>query len=276
MLNLIKYELLYSKDKMLPFYAGAIAVSLLATYAMESMRESWIFSVVLPILMLFFFGGMIVMNFVIIVMRFHKNLFSREGYLMHTLPVSANKLIISKIISAFFWSSVTVGVIMIAFAIPVFNKEGFETIILIFQRISENIDLLPTFMLQLIAAVSGMFTTLLFIYMIISMANSKLWIKSPKVAGVLYSIVIQLVVSTVSGELMKRVFSFDKLDSSFGNLITSAFFGTRPDLVLVANANTALVNINHMTIWTIVLNLILAIIYYFVTIYFMKNHLNLD
>ncbi len=38
-----------------------------------------------------------------IVLRFHKNLYSNEGYLMFTLPVKPQMLLASKTIVAFSW-----------------------------------------------------------------------------------------------------------------------------------------------------------------------------
>lgn len=46
-----------------------------------------------------------------IVSRFYKNLYTDEGYLMHTLPVKPWELIISKSVLAFFWFLVTSTII---------------------------------------------------------------------------------------------------------------------------------------------------------------------
>lgn len=40
-------------------------------------------------------------------MRFYKNFYSDEGYLMHTLPVGKNQLILSKLVVGLFWSFIT-------------------------------------------------------------------------------------------------------------------------------------------------------------------------
>lgn len=56
-----------------------------------------------------------VATFIYIVMRFYKNLFSNEGYLMHTLPVTSWQLLISKLITAFCWQ--LAELILIGFSI---------------------------------------------------------------------------------------------------------------------------------------------------------------
>lgn len=49
----------------------------------------------------------LVLTFVCIVQRFRKNLLGGEGYLMHTLPVSARALVGSKLISSLVWCLVS-------------------------------------------------------------------------------------------------------------------------------------------------------------------------
>lgn len=43
-----------------------------------------------------------------LIYRFYRNMFTDEGYLMHTLPVSANQLILSKLIVAFIWFTIDI------------------------------------------------------------------------------------------------------------------------------------------------------------------------
>lgn len=59
-----------------------------------------------------------VTTFVVLVMRFHKNLYSSEGYLMFTLPVKPYLLLAAKNIAALFWMlssyCITAGAILIS------------------------------------------------------------------------------------------------------------------------------------------------------------------
>ena len=52
--------------------------------------------------MLYIFGiiAIGIITIVVLVMRFYKNLFTSEGYLMHTLPVKASQHLNSKLIVA--------------------------------------------------------------------------------------------------------------------------------------------------------------------------------
>ena len=47
--------------------------------------------------------GTVVVTIMTIVQRFYRNLLGREGYLMHTLPVTESQLILSKLISSVVW-----------------------------------------------------------------------------------------------------------------------------------------------------------------------------
>ena len=59
--------------------------------------------------------ALIIVTIVTVIQRFTKNLFGREGYLMHTLPVTETQLVASKIISSAVWllCSALVGVVSI-------------------------------------------------------------------------------------------------------------------------------------------------------------------
>lgn len=59
----------------------------------------------------FFLLGVVVLlicTVLIALLQFRNNLLRDEGYLMHTLPVSANSLVLSKLLTALLWIAVTV------------------------------------------------------------------------------------------------------------------------------------------------------------------------
>ena len=53
-----------------------------------------------------FIFAIVVATYVYLAIRFQKNLFSDEGYLTHTLPVSPTKLIWSKMLVAWAWIAI--------------------------------------------------------------------------------------------------------------------------------------------------------------------------
>ena len=57
--------------------------------------------------------ALVVVTIVTVIQRFTKNLLGREGYLMHTLPVTESQLVASKLLSSAVWllASAVVGVV---------------------------------------------------------------------------------------------------------------------------------------------------------------------
>ena len=60
--------------------------------------------------------ALVVVTIITVIQRFTKNLLGREGYLMHTLPVTESQLVASKLISSAVWllASAVVGVVSLA------------------------------------------------------------------------------------------------------------------------------------------------------------------
>lgn len=85
--------------------------------------------VILMVLYLSVIFAIAVLCFVSTVQRFYKNLLGREGYLMHTLPVNENQLILSKLLTSMVWvlCSGLVGIVCITVmvSIGVIDSETF-------------------------------------------------------------------------------------------------------------------------------------------------------
>ena len=78
---------------------------------------------------MFIFAGILLSTLIIIIRQFYKNLFSREGYLTLTLPVSTHQIILSKLTAAIIWS--IMSGLAICFSIffillPSINQESFR------------------------------------------------------------------------------------------------------------------------------------------------------
>ena len=123
--KLIKYEFRSTAMFFLPIYAALVIISALtaALYRLAESFNSDFFnfslaaSVSLYVLLAL---GLAVTTFVIIIIRFYKNLLGNEGYLMFTLPVTAEQNILAKLIPAAVWfvGSCVLGLLTI---IPVLN-----------------------------------------------------------------------------------------------------------------------------------------------------------
>lgn len=121
--KLLKYELLAEMRKYVVVFAaiiGAAVLFLLFDRGLSRLGDYAIIDIfsglllIAFILLCFFTLAMII---VMSCVRFRKNLFGDEGYLMHTLPVPAWQHIAVKIIAAYIWTIAALIVIVIGICI---------------------------------------------------------------------------------------------------------------------------------------------------------------
>ena len=133
--QLLKYEFKATKSLYFGLY---LALALLSVVLGVSFRQenAWAdntnfgrLEVILMVLYLSVIFAIAVLCFVSTVQRFYKNLLGREGYLMHTLPVTETQLILSKLITSMVWvlCSGLVGIVCITVmvSIGVIDSETF-------------------------------------------------------------------------------------------------------------------------------------------------------
>ena len=107
--QLLKYEFKATKRLYFGLY---LALALLSVVLGVTFRQenAWVdntnfgrLEVILMVLYLSVIFAIAVLCFVSTVQRFYKNLLGREGYLMHTLPVTETQLILSKLLTSMVW-----------------------------------------------------------------------------------------------------------------------------------------------------------------------------
>ena len=123
--KLMKHEFKTTSKVILPLYLILVVLTIFARIFAQSLFTAenpnidsigfGLFgglSVILYILGLF---AVSIASFIYLLVRFYKNLFGDEGYLMHTLPVTSWELLSSKLLVAFIWN--LVESLLIAFSI---------------------------------------------------------------------------------------------------------------------------------------------------------------
>jgi hypothetical protein len=100
--KLLKYEFKDTARTIPLLYLVGLIFAGLVLFSVKLLHIQWFQFTTSVVLMLLGIAVSII-TFVIIVMRFYKNLYSNEGYLMFTLPVKPGLLLASKSIAAFFW-----------------------------------------------------------------------------------------------------------------------------------------------------------------------------
>ena len=109
--KLFKHEMKANARLLLPLYLVLFVLTVMDRIVLNLHIFKGVFSF-LPASITFIYImsliSIVIVSFVIIVMRFYKNLMSDEGYLMFTLPVKSHQLINSKLLASLIWTTASV------------------------------------------------------------------------------------------------------------------------------------------------------------------------
>lgn len=140
--KLLKHEFRATGRLILPMYAVVLLVSLFAHFAFRMLdRNMPIFiGLVLYLIVAAFFIGLIgafVYTFVVMIVRFKRNVLSDEGYLTMTLPASIHSILWAKIIVSLVWSAATVLIAALSVVIAAFEVGWFKNALDALREIAE-------------------------------------------------------------------------------------------------------------------------------------------
>lgn len=276
--KLMKYELKATARVMLPVYLALLVMTVVAkfffwmvNYGTNAMSlNRWVsagmgISMGLYVMVI---TAAIVMTFVIIVQRFYKNLFTDEGYLMNTLPVTNHQHILSKLLIASFWSIVCGIVITLSIIILVTNDinlfDFFRGVGNVLSQMTASetfhawVAIIEFILLLLVSFVSSV----LMIY--VAIALGQLFNDHKILASFGIYIAITVALQIIGVILMLIVTS----------VYTSSGFDL--DAWMMASEANAMLTI-HGSMWLMILsNVVLGGAFYGVTAGIMKNKLNLE
>ena len=205
-----------------------------------------------------------------IAIRFYRNLYTDEGYLMHTLPVTPRQLILAKLLVAALW--VFVLSMLALWAICCIMLFGLPAMALVDMPvvISSLMEYFPlifgmgpvAFLLfYVVLSLVSAFSSVLIAYAAVSLGQ--LFTKHKVMASVLCYIGFTMLIQTISTLLMtpsltRLVLSQDMVNTASG---IPAYFGAyMREILLISMAGSA----------------ICAVISYILTEYIMRRQLNLD
>ena len=165
--KLMKYEFRATAIYFLPIYVVLVLVSgLRYVVSLISQRFSNGFSAFsgfsLSAIYLLLALGLAITTFIVIIIRFYKNLLGTEGYLMFTLPVSVEQNILAKLIPSVVWffGSCVLGMLTIAPAMGLrFNDNPFT----MFTGI--RLGDVPQILLAVLMVIGSLAGTFLFYYL---------------------------------------------------------------------------------------------------------------
>ncbi len=268
--KLLKYEFKATARGILPIYAALLGFALIVRIFVtnNTIIGNAFLSNLFKTLSAFLYGAtlgaMVVATLLLIIQRFYKNLLGDEGYLMHTLPVSTNKNIMSKLISSTIWCcfSIIIGILSI---IILFSTKDF-----LFSFFSEFSNLMSECFLRfkfciilviieiIIATLLQFASNIILIYSSISIGHL---LPKMKVLGSFAAyLALNVALSTVVYSFMKVYFFIPYLQTFFDNLAL----------------NSPITFFHVVMLILIAINLIQIIIFYILTHYILKNKLNLE
>lgn len=124
--KLIKHEFRATGQVMLPVFGVLLVTALGANLSFRYLLNGgmWFLTLLGSLLMMAFslaILGVFVVAFVLMIQRFYKNLLQDEGYVMLTLPVSIHQHIWAKLVVSAVWFTATILAVILAGCISAFN-----------------------------------------------------------------------------------------------------------------------------------------------------------
>ena len=271
--KLLKHEFRATGRVMLPLFGLLVLASVGANLSIRGMldSDSTFLSTLGTILIMLFTVAIVavgIMAFILMINRFYKNLLQDEGYVMMTLPVSIHQQIWSKLIVSTVWFAATVLVIILACCITAFDirfmgelwREMKNIVHAVIQY--NHMDVVANgaaFALEaLILCILGSVSFCLRAYSAMAIGFSR-----PNHKG-LFSVAAYIGTGVVLQILGGIVISLLN-DSWFHRLL----LGWEPQISAVAAM--------HLGMWVIILLMaVYSAVFYFLTVYFLQKHLNLE
>lgn len=140
--KLLKYELRATGRQVLPLCGGMVAFALLRRLlGLLQITRAWpglddaLDSLGIGLFTLLLIACTVAV-FIVLIMRYYRNLYTDEGYLMNTLPVSASQNLLAKTFAAVIWQVVALAALLISVFISVVDTNVSRQIALAFAEIS--------------------------------------------------------------------------------------------------------------------------------------------
>ncbi|HSQ88412.1 ABC transporter permease [Romboutsia sp.] len=255
--KLLKYELKSTARTFIPLYIAILLVSIVNGFSLSA--EMFKIQGLSTMLLVGLFIALLVINIVVIVQRFKKNLLEDEGYLMFTLPVSPKMLVLSKYIVSVIWTILSGLVAMLVFMLVAFiSSNGDIKILEVFNTLTQamrDYNIWSVFLSMLILILCGYSTFIFTIYTSLSLGQLPIFNKHRIAASLVSFFVINSIISTIQNKLAMYINTSVEMINIDGVLQTTSNNG------LFAN---------------IALQLVILVCLFIGTSYILENKLNLE
>jgi len=257
----MKYEFMAMGRVFLPLYGALLILSGVNTiFGLLDLQTPAVIGIMISVLLII---GILVVTFLLIIQRFWNNLLSSEGYLMMTLPVSTDKIILSKVTVASIWTMASA--IVVTLSILIMTVTGIDYAI-IAEEIRGLLVLVPlsSNQISIIFAEVLLFTVLstvsstmsLYACMAFSMvANKHRWL---------------VAIGSYIG-LMTALQTVAAIFAAIGVSI-----GLFTDMERFLRSFTMFGQVQIIILIVFLVEAVLCALYYFITRFMLKNRLNLQ
>ena len=257
--KLMKYEFMATGRIVLPFFAALVVISIVNRLlaALPVSTPAIIGTIVSVILIV----GIAVLTLILTLQRFRNNLLSNEGYLMMTLPVCTDRIILSKLFVASIWSAASFIVVMLSILIMALTDFDFSELITFIRGIYELFASNPLHSVIYVIEFTVIAALTLFAGILMLYACMSLSMLVNKRRG-LFTFGAFVVISTSLQILFAIVGSiavFLDINVWFNNL----------DLAQFGLSQVVIINV-------LVIEAVLCALFYLITRYMLKNRLNLQ
>jgi len=259
--KLMKYELMATGRVFLPLFVALVILSFVNRLLSYLPAETPQFIGMLVVVMLII--GIMALVFILTLQRFRNNLLSNEGHLMMTLPVSTNKLILSKLFVATIWVAASLFVVTLSILIMGLPRAGFTELAALIGDYIKLWGLKPLHVtIYTIEAVFGfiisVFTGILMLYT--CMSTSMLVDRRRGLFTFGAFIVISIIMQTLLASALSVIDILD-IDVFFGNIFRGLTSFGQSQLILL--------------IW-FVIDAVVCVVFFTITRFMLKNRLNLQ
>lgn len=263
--KLFKYEFKATGRIMLPIYIATIIVCLISSLLFNfTPSDEWdknklliVTTLVIFILFIFMMAAAVVLSYIISILRFKKNLFDSEGYLMNTLPVTTGQNIGAKLMTSVIFQIFTFIVAVLAFFIFIIGIQPSETLNIFKDIYSIFISIINNMTGEIF-----LFITEFLLIFILSLV----------LLNVKFYAAISIGHSSNNNRVLKSVGAYIVF-YVIENIINTILL-----IICGLNINEADITSYPYMLFAgfIIIQVVYILIYYFTTNYFMKNKLNLQ
>lgn len=273
--KLIKYEMKALMRYLIPFCVVMVALFGAMVIGFASKFET-VIAMSVGLIFMVSIMWMLIGGFIVVFVRFNQGMFSDESYLIHTTPVSANKILLSKLIShTLLIVAYVVVILVIGFGILFVTAAKTSSIewYSAWNRIIETIG--PReIMVGLLLVIAGLVSTaegILFSYATVSVANLQMFKSHKKLAGAIFFIGVSEIVTYIEDAIGVYGGGYGLLEGIFGLNATpnGYFYG-------VTTQGGTIGAFQSILLITIAVGLVKGIVWYLGSYYVVSNKLNLD